>query len=222
MANYSRIEIALKMKEVGVIPVFFQEDVATAKEIIKCAHAAGLYVCEFTNRGKAAYTVFQELVKYAENEFPEMILGIGSIVDAPTAAIYLQAGADFIVSPMLQKDIALLCNRRKVLWSAGCGTLTEISQAEELGAEVVKLFPGESVGGPAFVKAIKAPCPWTSVMPTGGVSLDNLEEWLQSGVHCVGMGSQLISKTALKNKDFEGITSDMKKASEIVKKFKSA
>ncbi len=222
MATHSRIDIALKMKEIGVIPVFFHNDIATAKAIIQCAHEAGLHICEFTNRGKNAFTVFQELTAFAEKEYPEMILGIGSIVDASTAALYLQAGAQFIVSPMLQRDIALLCNRRKVLWAAGCGTLTEISQAEELGAEVVKLFPGETVGGPAFVKAIKAPCPWSSVMPTGGVSLNNLEEWLTSGVHCVGMGSQLISKEALKNKDYKHITADMKKAAEIVRKFKSA
>jgi 2-dehydro-3-deoxyphosphogluconate aldolase/(4S)-4-hydroxy-2-oxoglutarate aldolase len=222
MATHSRIQIALKMKEVGVIPVFYHEDVEVAKEIIRSAHAAGFYVCEFTNRGDRAYQVFQELSSFVRKEYPEMILGIGSITDAPTAALFLQAGAQFIVSPMLQEDITILCNRRKILWAAGCATLTEISRAEELGAEIVKLFPGETVGGPDFVKALKGPCPWTSVMPTGGVNIDNLEEWLKSGVHCVGMGSQLISKSALKDNDFKTISADMKKASAIVQKFKAS
>ena len=135
-----------------------------------------------------------------------MILGVGSVTDAASASLYMGLGANFVVTPVLREDIAVVCNRRKVLWSPGCASLTEISKAEELGAEIVKLFPG-SVLGPSFVKAVKGPCPWTSLMPTGGVSTDpdNLKAWFDAGVTCVGMGSQLITKEDLKGKNFEAI-----------------
>jgi 2-dehydro-3-deoxyphosphogluconate aldolase/(4S)-4-hydroxy-2-oxoglutarate aldolase len=133
-----------------------------------------------------------------------MKLGVGSVTDAGTTALYLQLGADFVVTPVFREDVARVCNRRKVLWAPGCGTLTEIAQAEELGAEVVKVFPG-GVLGPSFVKAIKGPCPWTSLMPTGGVSPDNLREWFEAGVTCVGMGSKLITKDLVAAGDFKGL-----------------
>ena len=133
-------------------------------------------------------------------------MGVGSITDAAAASMFMQMGANFIVTPSLREDIAIACNRRKVLWSPGCGSLTEINRAEELGCELVKLFPG-STYGPGFVKAIKGPQPWTSIMPTGGVSTedDNLRGWFNAGVTCVGMGSKLISKTKLEQQDFEGM-----------------
>ena len=135
-----------------------------------------------------------------------MIMGVGSITDAAAASYYMQIGANFIVTPSLREDIAIVCNRRKVLWSPGCGSLTEINRAEEMGCEIVKLFPGD-LYGPGFVKAIKGPQPWTSVMPTGGVSTDeaNLKAWFDAGVTCVGMGSKLISKEILANKDYAGL-----------------
>ena len=131
-------------------------------------------------------------------------MGVGSVTDSAAASLYMQLGANFIVTPVLRDDIAVVCNRRKVLWSAGCGSLTEIAKAEELGGEIVKLFPG-STYGPGFVKAIKGPQPWTSIMPTGGVSTEeeNLRGWFESGVTCVGMGSKLISKEVLANGDYE-------------------
>ena len=143
---------------------------------------------------------------FAQETLPEMILGVGSVTDAAAASDYMKIGANFVVSPVFREDIAIICNRRKVLWSPGCGTLTEIAMAEERGAEIVKLFPG-SVYGPEFVKAIKGPQPWTSIMPTGGVntSKENLKSWFDAGVTCVGMGSQLISKTVIEQKDFKGL-----------------
>ena len=169
MARFTRIEVALKMAETGMVPVFYHKDAEVCKQVAKACYEGGVRVFEFTNRGDYAHEVFATLSKWAAGELPELILGVGSIVDAPTTALYIQSGANFIVSPLLNPEMAKVCNRRKIAWSPGCGTLSEISQAEELGAEIVKIFPGTSVGGPDFVKTVKGPCPWTSIMPTGGV-----------------------------------------------------
>ena len=161
---------------------------------------------EFTARGDFAFEVFSELNKFALEELHGMIMGVGSITDAAAASMFIQMGANFIVTPSLREDIAVICNRRKVLWSPGCGSLTEINKAEEMGCEIVKLFPG-STYGPSFVKAIKGPQPWTSIMPTRGVSTEesNLRGWFDAGVTCVGMGSKLISKEVLANEDYSGL-----------------
>lgn len=198
MANYSRIEVVIDMKETGLVPVFYHSDLAICKRVIKVCYEAGIRVFEFTNRGDYAHEVFSELSKYAHQEFLGLKLGVGSIVDAATASLFIQSGADFVVSPVLNPEVGKTCNRRKIAWVPGCGSLSEISQAEELGAEVVKIFPG-SVLGPEFVKAVNGPCPWTSIMPTGGVGLDekNLKEWFNAGVHCVGIGSKLFKPELL-------------------------
>jgi 2-dehydro-3-deoxyphosphogluconate aldolase/(4S)-4-hydroxy-2-oxoglutarate aldolase len=176
---------------------------------------------EFTSRGDFAHEVFGELNKYALKELPGMILGVGSVTDAASASLYMALGANFIVTPVLREDIAIACNRRKVLWSPGCGSLTEIARAEEMGCEIVKLFPGD-LYGPNFVKGIKGPQPWTSIMPTGGVSPDeaNLKGWFDAGVTCVGMGSQLISKEILANKDFDGLKTKVAEALALIKKLR--
>ena len=152
---------------------------------------------------------------------PGMIMGVGSVTDAASASRFMALGANFIVTPVLREDIALVCNRRKVMWSPGCGSLTEICRAEELGCEIVKLFPG-GIYGPSFVKAIKGPQPWTSIMPTGGVSptRENLEAWFNAGVTCVGMGSKLIAKDANGNYKLDKITEDVKLALSIVQELK--
>lgn len=194
------------MRDTGMVPLFYHPDIALGKKVLKACYDGGARLMEFTARGDYAYEVFSELNKYAIKELPGMIMGVGSITDAAAASLYMQMGANFIVTPSLREDIALACNRRKVLWSPGCGSLTEINRAEELGCEVIKLFPG-STYGPGFVKAIKGPQPWTSIMPTGGVSTEesNLKGWFDAGVTCVGMGSKLISKDILANKDFEDL-----------------
>jgi 2-dehydro-3-deoxyphosphogluconate aldolase/(4S)-4-hydroxy-2-oxoglutarate aldolase len=165
--------------------------------------------------------VFSDLNKYAIAELPGMIMGVGSVTDAAAASLYMQLGANFIVTPVLREDIAMVCNRRKVLWSPGCGSLTEIAKAEELGCEIVKLFPG-GIYGPDFVKAIKGPCQWTSIMPTGGVSptLENLSSWFNAGVTCVGMGSKLMIKDAQGNYDFDAIRDLTKTSLEIISELK--
>ncbi|MDI5949881.1 bifunctional 4-hydroxy-2-oxoglutarate aldolase/2-dehydro-3-deoxy-phosphogluconate aldolase [Flavobacterium sp. LB2P84] len=206
MAKYSRIEVASVMASTGMVPLFFHTDVELGKKVIKACYDGGARLMEFTSRGDFAFEVFGALNKYALAELPGMILGVGSITDAAAASLYMQLGANFIVTPVLREDIAIVCNRRKVLWSPGCASLTEIARAEELGCEIVKLFPGD-VYGPQFVKGIKGPCPWTSIMPTGGVSTDrdNLKSWFDAGVTCVGIGSQLISTDILKSQDFAAL-----------------
>jgi len=220
MARFTRIEVALQMKESGIIPVFYHSDIETCKAVLKACYEGGLRVFEFTNRGDFAHEVFSELNKYAIRELSEMILGTGSVVDAGTASLYIQLGSNFIVSPVLKEEMALVCNRRKILWSPGCGSLTEISHAEELGAEVVKIFPAPSVGGVEFVKAIRGPQPWTNIMPTGGVepTEESLKLWFNAGVYCVGMGSNLITAEILKNKDWKLLKDKVSGLCEIYKK----
>lgn len=223
MARFTRLETLCTMKETGMIPVFYHSDVSLCKNVLKACYNGGVRVFEFTNRGDFAHEIFGELNKWASTECPEMILGIGSVVDAGTASLYMQLGANFIVSPILNPDMAKVCNRRKIAWSPGCGTLSEISQAEELGAEIVKIFPGSSVGGPDFVKTIKGPCPWTSVMPTGGVepTEESLKEWFSAGVTCVGMGSKLFPVDALRVGDWGVIEKKCREALDIIKKLRA-
>lgn len=212
MAQYSRIKVAQVMKETGMVPLFYHPDIELGKKVLKACYDGGARLMEFTSRGDFAFEIFGVLNKYAITELPGMIMGVGSITDAGAASLYMQLGANFIVTPSLREDIAIACNRRKVLWSPGCGSLTEINRAEELGCEIVKLFPG-STYGPGFVKAIRGPQPWTNVMPTGGVNTEesNLRGWFDAGVTCVGMGSQLISKEVLTNKDFSGLENTVRK-----------
>lgn len=222
MAQFSRIEVAQVMKESGMVPLFYHPDVALGKKVLKACYDGGARLMEFTARGDFAFEVFSELNKYAINELPGMIMGVGSITDAAAASMFMQMGANFIVTPSLREDIAIVCNRRKVLWSPGCGSLTEINRAEELGCEIVKLFPG-ALYGPGFVKGIKGPQPWTSVMPTGGVSTDeeNLKGWFDAGVTCVGMGSKLISKEVLAKKDFVGLENTVRETLAKIKKMRN-
>lgn len=222
MARFTRIQVALKMAETGMVPVFYHKDVEVCKNVVKACYEGGVRVFEFTNRGDYAHEVFTVLNKFVAKECPELMLGVGSINDAGTTSLYIQLGADFIVSPVLKEEMAIVCNRRKILWSPGCGSLTEISRAEELGAEVVKIFPAMQVGGPKFVANIKGPCPWTSIMPTGGVepTRENLSEWFNAGVTCVGMGSQLFPKTDIESGNWAAVTKKVAEAMAIIQSVK--
>jgi len=208
MAQFSRIEVALKAKETGIVPVFYHADADIAKTVLKACYDGGARIFEFTNRGDFAHEIFAELVKYATKKLPGMILGVGSIVEEATTALYIQLGANFIVAPVLNENMAKVCNRRKISWMPGCGSLSEINFAEELGAEIVKIFPATQVGGPDFISSIKGPMKFTNIMPTGGVkpTEDNLKEWFQAGAYCVGMGSQLMAKKSDGSFDLEKIT----------------
>jgi len=196
MARFSRLEVLNTMVDIGLVPVFYHKDVEVAKKIVEACAAGGATVVEFTNRGDLAYLVFAELVNHFAEKDPSIILGVGSVIDPATAALYISSGANFVVGPVLNPDVAKVCNRRKVAYSPGCGSASEISAAEELGVEICKVFPGSQVGGPAFVKAVLGPCPWTRIMPTGGVnaSEESMRDWFEAGVSCVGMGSKLIRK----------------------------
>ena len=221
MARFTRIDVILRMRESGIVPIFYHKDPGVCRNVIKSCFDGGIKVFEFTNRGEYAHELFSDLNKWAEKEVPTMVMGAGSIVDAGTASLYIQLGANFIVSPILNAEMAKVCNRRKIMWTPGCGSLTEISYAEELGAEIVKIFPGFSLGGADFVKAIKGPCPWTSIMPTGGVepTLESLKEWFNAGVTCVGIGSNLITKELIQKKDWPGLSKRVAAAVKIARMF---
>lgn len=209
------------MEEQGMVPLFFNENLDVCKKVLKACYDGGARLLEFTNRGLFAHEIFSALSKYKIAELPGMALGIGSVQDAATASLFMQCGADFVVTASLKEDVALACNRRKILWSAGCGSLTEISKAEELGCEIVKLFPG-STYGPSFIKAIKAPQPWTKIMPTGGVSPteENLSAWFAAGVSCVGMGSKLLSKDLISNANYDALQANVAAALDLIKRIK--
>jgi 2-dehydro-3-deoxyphosphogluconate aldolase/(4S)-4-hydroxy-2-oxoglutarate aldolase len=222
MSRFTRLHVAAIMMETGIIPVFYHKDINICKQVLKACYDGGIRVFEFTNRGDYAHEVFRDLNKYAAQDLPEMILGVGSVMDAGTASLYIQIGTNFIVSPVLNEDMGRTCNRRKILWSPGCGSVSEISRAEELGAEIVKIFPGSQVGGPGFVEAVKGPMPWTNIMPTGGVepTEDSLRAWFKAGAACVGMGSQLLKKTLIEKGEFAQITATCSMVLDLVKKYR--
>ena len=222
MARHTRLEVLTAMKQIGLIPIFYNADFDVAKNIVNACADGGARVVEFTNRGDRAINVFTKLVEYRDKERPDIILGVGSVCDAPTAAMYIAAGADFVVGPLLDEDTARLCNSRKIPYSPGCGSVTEIHKAEMLGVDICKVFPGAQVGGPAFVKAVKGPCPWTEIMPTGGVSptKESLSEWFGAGVACVGMGSKLITKELVAAKDYAAITKKVRETIGLIKQIR--
>jgi len=221
MARFMRLEVLNTLLDIGLVPLFYNGDVETSIELASACSRGRAKTIEFTNRGELAYPVFTELVKHFTKADPSLILGVGSIVDAPTAALYIAAGANFIVGPSFNPEIAKLCNRRKILYMPGCATETEIATAEEYGAEICKVFPGATVGGPAFIKGVMAPCPWHRLMPTGGVDATeaSVSEWIKVGAAAVGMGSKLITKQAVSDKDYDGIA---KKASDCIGWIKNA
>lgn len=222
MKTFSRIEVAQQMEATGLVPLFYHSDITLLQQVVKACYDGGARLFEFTARGAFAHETFAQLAKFCSSECPDLMLGVGSVTDAAAASLYMQMGAHFIVTPVLREDIALVCNRRKVLWSPGCATLGEIARAEELGCEIVKLFPGGTYGAD-FVKAIKAPCPWTSIMPTGGVSptQESISQWFNAGVTCVGMGSKLITKDIISNKNFSALTQQVANALALINTIKN-
>jgi len=213
MAKFNKIAVLNKMHQTGIVPVFYHSDVEVAKQVVKACYEGGIRAFEFTNRGDFAHEVFAELVKFAAKECPELAMGAGSVVDPATAAIYIQLGACFIVGPLFNPEVAKICNRRLVPYTPGCGSVSEVGNAQEVGCDLVKVFPGD-VLGPKFVKGLMAPMPWSNIMITGGVepTKENLVSWFKAGAFCVGMGSKLFPKDRIAAQDWNYITEKCREA----------
>jgi 2-dehydro-3-deoxyphosphogluconate aldolase/(4S)-4-hydroxy-2-oxoglutarate aldolase len=217
--NKDRLSVLIAMMDQGVIPVFYHPDVEVCQKVIQACANGGAKCIEFTNRGDFASHVFLEVTRHFAKADDSVIMGVGSIVDAPTAGIYIANGAKFVVGPILNADVAKVCNRRCVPYSPGCGSASEISYAHELGCEIVKVFPGSSVGGPEFVKNVLGPMPWTRIMPTGGVepTEDSLRKWYGAGIVACGIGSNLITKDLLAKQDYTGIEARVRDTVKLIK-----
>ncbi len=219
MAKYQRLEVYQSILSTGLVPLFYHADASVAQEVVHACAAGGSRVMEFTNRGEKALPVFIALNDFIESQKVPVVLGVGSVQDAPTAALYIAYGANFIVSPSFNPEVARLCNRRKIAYMPGCATATEISTAEEAGVEIVKVFPGETVGGPDFVKAILGPMPWSRIMPTGGVEAtqESVQKWIKAGACCVGMGSNLVRRDWISAANFDAMRDTTAQVLEWVK-----
>ena len=222
MARFSKIAVLSAMQQTGMVPVFYNADLEVAKQVVKACYEGGVRAFEFTNRGDYAHEIFGSLNKWAAKECPDMILGVGSVVDAPTASLYIQLGTNFIVGPLFNPDIAKVCNRRAIPYTPGCGSVSEIGFAQEAGCDLVKIFPAGNVGGPSFVKNIKAPMPWSMIMATGAVEpeAENLNAWFKAGVTVVGMGSKLFPKEAVAEGNWQAISDKCRYALDIIAKAK--
>ena len=217
-----RLAVLAAMIEQGVIPVFYHPDVEVCKNVIQACADGGAKCIEFTNRGDFAWHVFMQVTQHFQKADPSVIMGVGSVVDAPTAALYMANGANFVVGPILNAEVARACNRHCIPYSPGCGSASEISEAQELGCEIVKVFPGSSVGGPEFVSNIRGPMPWTKLMPTGGVdpTEESLTKWFKAGIVAAGIGSKMITKELLAAKDYKGIEKKVAETVALIKKIR--
>ena len=222
MARFNKIQVLKTMTDTGMVPVFYHPDVEIAKSVLKACYMGGVRTFEFTNRGEFAHEVFGELSKYVSKECPDMILGVGSVVDAPTASLYIQLGANFVVGPLFNPEIVRICNRRLIPYIPGCGSVSEVGTAQEAGCDLCKVFPGDILG-PGFAKGLKAPMPWTMLMVTGGVKPEesNLKSWFDAGVNCVGMGSNLFPKEIITAKEWNRITDLCRNSFDIIKKVRN-
>ena len=223
MAAKDRLSVLRAMIDQGVIPVFYHPDVELCKNVIQACANAGAKCIEFTNRGDFAADTFLEVTRHFAKADPSVIMGVGSVVDAPTAALFIANGAKFVVGPLLNAEVGKLCNRRGIPYSPGCGTASEIGDAQELGCEIVKVFPGSSVGGPEFVKNVLGPMPWTRIMPTGGVepTEESLRKWFGAGISACGIGSNMITKALLDAQDFKGIEENVKRVVQLIQKIRA-
>tara|TARA_Y100000768_G_scaffold170174_1_gene127373 strand:+ start:492 stop:1148 length:657 start_codon:yes stop_codon:yes gene_type:complete len=207
-----------KLSKTRLLPLFYKDDVDISKNLIDALISTNLHVIEFTNRGADAKRIFPKLLKHVKDK-NEVILGIGSIKSSDEAKLFIDLGAKFIVSPHLDEEIGEVCNKNEVLWVPGCGTLSEMIKADKIGAKLIKLFPG-NVYGSKFISSVLAPCPWLKIMPTGGVTTQqsNIQDWLDSGAYCLGMGSNLFPSSLL---NFNDTTELQKHINSVLKKIRS-
>lgn len=208
MAAHTRFAVVRRILATGMVPVVPLSDRDAALGVARACYAGGARVLEFTNRGDGALGVFTEVLEACRDELPDVAVGIGSVSDAATAGWCLNLGADFVVGPTFDAETARICHGRKVAYVPGCGTVTEIAEAESVGCELIKIFPGDALGGPGFVKAVRGPRPWTWLMPTGGVDATeaSLAAWFDAGVVAVGIGSKLASADEIARGDWDAVT----------------
>ncbi|MBO4371151.1 MAG: bifunctional 4-hydroxy-2-oxoglutarate aldolase/2-dehydro-3-deoxy-phosphogluconate aldolase [Paludibacteraceae bacterium] len=211
MAKFDKLAVMQKIKATRIVPVFYHADAEVACKVLQACYDGGIRAFEFTNRGDFAHEVFEKVIKYAAQNCPDLAVGVGSVVDAPTAALYMQLGANFVVGPLFNPDVAKVCNRRSVPYTPGCGSVSEVGFAQEAGCDLVKAFPGDVLGA-GFVKGLMAPMPWTRIMVTGGVepTEESISRWLKAGSFCVGMGSKLFPKDVIAAADWKAITDKCK------------
>ncbi len=200
-----------------ILPMFYSSDIDIAKAILIACFNGGIGGVEFVDRGENSAGVFKELIQYRNAEFPEMLVGIGTLYNKFQAQVFIDLGADFIISPIFDKGLALTCNRRKVLWIPGCTTMREMVLAESYGADLIKIFPAASLGK-SYVRDILAPSPTSCIMVSGGIKSDigEITQWLEAGASCIGLGSDLISPDIMRNKEFELITDKIKEIAEFI------
>jgi 2-dehydro-3-deoxyphosphogluconate aldolase / (4S)-4-hydroxy-2-oxoglutarate aldolase len=222
MAIQDQETILAGINETGLLPLFYHPDFDIVKEVVAASYRGGARAFEFTNRGENAYEVFVELAKYAKASLPGMSLGIGTVYDGVTAEKYIAAGADFVLAPFTNPEVGKVCLEADVPWMPGTATLTEIFNAIQGGARVVKLFPGEVVG-PAFVKAAKGPMPHVRIVVTGGVqpTKQSIDEWFGAGVFGVGMGSNLFPKDVISSGNYAWIEQKVADSIALIKAFRA-
>jgi len=219
MPRFDRLTVWNRMLETGVTPLFYHPEVPVAKEVASACSRGGVNLLEFTNRGDRAWNVFDELVPFIREEIPAMAVGAGSITDPHTAAMYINSGADFIVGPNLDPDVMRLCNRRGVACVPGCSSTSEVVRARTLGAEIVKVFPARALGGPTLIKSLKGPLQGVRMMPTGGVKAtrEDISGWIEAGADCLAMGSKLVPKDKVRDRDYQGIEENVRRVLGLVR-----
>ncbi|MCC6288014.1 MAG: bifunctional 4-hydroxy-2-oxoglutarate aldolase/2-dehydro-3-deoxy-phosphogluconate aldolase [Chitinophagaceae bacterium] len=213
-------EIAALVKQTGFMPLFTHTDVTVCKNVLKASYDAGVRLFEFTNRNENSFDIFIELRKYCSGSLPGMILGIGTIKNGQQAEQFIHAGADFLISPLINQEIHEVSSKHKKLWMPGCATPSEIGMAENLGINIVKIFPAKQLGGPSFIKAVKAVFPNIQFMTTGGVepTQEDITAWFKSGAAAVGIGSQLFPADWLDSGQFDKVTAHVKGIIEYINK----
>lgn len=214
-------QIITIIKEQGIVPLFYHDDVDVSIAVVNALYNAGIKVVEYTNRGTRSIDNFKALIETRNKQWTDLILSVGTIKNIEAANQFISAGTDFIICPGTIPVVAKATQDAGLLWVPGCMTPTEIIIAEQHNAKLVKLFPGNLLG-PSYVSAIKELFPGLLFMPTGGVDTteENLRAWFKAGVCAVGMGSKLISKELLVNKDYSAIEISAKNVLKLIKQIK--